>query len=44
MMDAGRFIETLVNAGTYLSDEKASYSKKTVIFSYNDTGTFITHR
>jgi hypothetical protein len=28
MMDAGRFIETLVNAITYLSNDKASYPKK----------------
>ena len=32
MTDAGRFIETLVNAGTYLSDDKASYPKKLLSF------------
>ena len=32
MMEAGRFIETLVNAGTYLSDDKASYPKKQLSF------------
>jgi hypothetical protein len=32
MMDAGRFIKTLVNARTYLSDDKASYPKKQLSF------------